>query len=95
MPDGYEDMRLHLATSGIAHENLADIYRTKVAVVGGMNYISADNVNKANTRRSDNLMEFIKDTYPYIKVQEDEPTSAPSTTEDMIEAYHQLFGSHK
>ena len=88
MPDGYEDMRLHLATSGIAHENLADIYRTKVAVLGGMNYISADNVNKANTRRSDNLMEFIKDTYPYIRV-------APSTTEDMIEAYHQLFGSHK
>ena len=48
MPDGYEELRLEMACLGMSHENNSDIYRAKIEALGGMNYISPDNINKAN-----------------------------------------------
>jgi len=90
MPDGYEELRLEMACLGMSHENNSDIYRAKIEALGGMNYISPDNINKANSNRSDNLIEFIKDSYPYIKVEE-QKKSGESSAEDLIAAYKAIM----
>jgi hypothetical protein len=88
MPSNYEGIRIHIACSGIDHENTTDILRNKIRVLGGFNYISAENINKTNQSRVDNFNSFIESAYPYIKVKkEDKKTGLDS----LIAQYKEMF----
>jgi hypothetical protein len=97
MPLGYEKARLEIACSGLEHENVANIYAAKINVLGGMNFISVDNINKANTNRGDHYKSFIKAAYPYIKLDDDSKKKKPENTsyDDLIDAYKEIFGDQQ
>jgi len=88
MPSTYEGIRIHVACSGIEHENTTDILRNKIKVLGGLNYISAENINKTNQTRVDNFNSFIESAYPYIQIKkEDKKTGIDS----LIAQYKEMF----
>lgn len=88
MPSNYEGIRIHIACSGIDQENTTDILRNKIKVLGGLNYISAENINKTNQSRVDNFNTFIESAYPYIKIKkEDKKTGIDS----LIAQYREMF----
>jgi hypothetical protein len=88
MPINYEGIRMHIACSGMEHENTTDILRNKIRVLGGFNYISAENINKTNQNRVDNFNSFIESAYPYIKIKkEDKKTGIDS----LVAQYREMF----
>jgi hypothetical protein len=94
MPIGYDRLRIRMATQGMDHENTINILENKIKVLGGMNYISVDNINKANKNRSDNFNKFISASYPYIKSKADEG-SAATGLDKLVQDYYKIFGKPK
>lgn len=65
-----------------------------MAVLGGMNFISADNINKANSNRTDNFNNFIEDCYPYIEMETKKPDKEEGASlESMIADYKRIFAA--
>jgi hypothetical protein len=94
MPVGYDKLRLKMATQGVDHENVINILQSKINVLGGMNYISVDNINKANKNRSDNFSRFISLSYPYIKIDKEKESSGGGL-DKLIKDYYKIFGKPK
>lgn len=70
------------------HENTADILTNKIRVLGGFNYISAENINKTNQSRVDNFNSFIESAYPYIKIKKEEKKTG---IDSLIAQYKEMF----
>ncbi len=94
MPVGYDKLRLKMAEQGMDHENMVQILQSKINVLGGMNYISVDNINKANKNRSDNFTRFISLGYPYIKIDKDKESSSGGL-DKLVKDYYKIFGKPK
>ena len=93
MPQAYESVRMEIACLGIDHENIIDIYRSKINVLGGMNFVSVDNINKSNKNRNDNFRNYISDCYPYIDIPKKDPEpKGDNAIESLIEDYKRIFG---
>jgi hypothetical protein len=92
MPVGYDKLRLRMASQGMDHENTINMLENKIRVLGGMNYISVDNINKANKNRSDNFNKFISSSYPYIKTKTEDEGSANNGLDKLIKDYYKIFG---
>lgn len=92
MPVGYDKLRLRMATQGMDHENTVNILENKIKVLGGMNYISVDNINKANKNRSENFNKFISSSYPYIKTKTEEGGTGNGGIDKLIKDYYKIFG---
>ena len=88
MPSNYEDIRIHIACSGMDHENTADILTNKIRVLGGLNYISVENINKTNQSRIDNFNSFIEGAYPYIKINKEQKKTG---VDSLIAQYKEMF----
>jgi hypothetical protein len=88
MPSNYEETRIHIACSGMDHENTAQILTNKIRVLGGLNYISVDNINKTNQSRIDNFNSFIEITYPYIKINKEQKKTG---IDSLIAQYKEMF----
>jgi hypothetical protein len=94
MPLLYEKIRLEMARGGFEHENYMEILKTKINVLGGMNFISPENINKANSNRTENFNKFIESCYPYIKLAKPEAKKM-KTNEELIEEYKKMFPDMK
>jgi hypothetical protein len=92
MPVGYDKLRLRMATQGMDHENTVNILENKIRVLGGMNYISVDNINKANRNRSENFNKFISSGYPYIKTKTEEEGTGSNGLDSLVKEYYKIFG---
>lgn len=94
MPEGYEKLRSEIACTGMEHENLADMYKSKIAMFGGMNFISPDNINSSNKNRVKNFRNYVKDCYPYVDIGPDSEERQQNTgsLESIIEDYKKIFG---
>jgi hypothetical protein len=90
MPVLYEKVRLEMARSGLDHENYMAILKAKISVLGGMNFISPENINKANSNRTENFNKFIESCYPYIELKKPEQKKN-KTTEELINEYKKMF----
>lgn len=95
MPVGYDKLRLRMACQGMDHENTVNILENKIKVLGGMNYISVDNINKANRNRSENFNKFISASYPYIKTKTEEEGTGNNGIDKLIKDYYKIFGKPK
>ncbi len=93
MPSSYEKIQLEMACHGLEHENYINILSSKINVLGGMNFISVDNINKANANRTDNFNNFIETCYPYIKLNKPKQKKKQKTMEDLIDEYKKIFPS--
>lgn len=76
------------------HENVVTILQSKINVLGGMNYISVDNINKANKNRSENFTRFISLSYPYIKLDKEKESSSGGL-DKLVKDYYKIFGKPK
>jgi len=94
MPSLYERVRLEMARGGLEHENYMEILTTKISVLGGMNFISPENINKANSNRTENFNKFIESCYPYIKLIKPE-SKKMKTNDELIEEYKKMFPDMK
>ena len=90
MPSSYEKIQLEIACNGIEHENYINILTSKINVLGGMNFISVENINKANANRTENFNNFIETCYPYIKLNKPKEKKTRSMDE-LIEEYKKIF----
>ena len=70
------------------HENTSDILRNKISVLGGLNYISVENINKTNKNRIDNFNSFIELAYPYIKLKKEDKKSG---IDSLVAQYREMF----
>lgn len=95
MPIGYDRLRLRMSIDGIDHENVVNILENKIKVLGGLNYISVDNINKANKNRSENFSKFISASYPYIKTNKNNESGGDSGVDKLIKDYYKIFGKPK
>ena len=92
MPVGYDRLRLKMSMQGLDHENMVNILENKINVLGGMNYISVDNINKANKNRADSFNRFIAVSYPYVKVAKDGESEKGGGLDKLIKDYYKIFG---
>lgn len=90
MPLLYPSLQLEMACSGLDHENYMDILGKKIHVLGGMSFISAENINKSNANRTENFNSYIESCYPYIKLKKPEEKKT-KTTDQLIEEYKKMF----
>lgn len=96
MPEGYVMLRTEIACLGVEHENRIDIFRNKMVVLGGMNYVSVENINKANSNRSELFSSYIEACYPYIQVSKDKKKADDSgSIESLINEYKRIFGQYE
>jgi len=79
---------MEISCAGMSHENNSDILRNKIGVLGGLNYISVENINKTNKSRIENFDKFIELAYPYIKLNKE---TKKSGIDSLIEQYKQMF----
>lgn len=68
MPKLYPDLRTEIALDAIEYENNKDLIKTKIMAHGGIQYLSADNINKINALRVEMYNNFISKAFPYIEM---------------------------
>jgi hypothetical protein len=89
MPSGYMQLRNELKLAAMELRCQQDIISKKIITYGGLEYLSAENVNKTNKERVDLFKQYLKRSYPTVEV--DEIAKPSGTVEDLVAEYKRLF----
>lgn len=77
--------------NGLEHENSKDLSRSRIIAYGGLQYVSVDNLNKANKTRVDNFNNFMSIGFPYVEMESEKQDD--TNVDDFIQEYQRLFGN--
>lgn len=88
-PASGEDIRVQMILDGLQHENTKELAKARIIAYGGLQYLSADNLNKVNKTRVENFNNFLTGGFPYLEM---ESQSSKSEIDELIDDYKKLLG---